>query len=415
MNTSGRIFGLLVWMGGIAVTGAIALMIAASRIGEHKSSTYGYAYHQFQKSWGGEIEILPPEFFLERNFAATVFDSVTKKDKLITRTERVALIPEAIKIDSRVHYDEKNIGFLKFNAFNTVCVETYKLRNQTGYSGKLLIDLKTARNANIMYDYEISLPQYEMAEYQPQMNKSLLLLPEFKIQQELDVVVTYSTKGMDVFKYNLSEYRNYVINELHANFDLNTRDFEVYRFGIPHEIESTAKGARIKFRVDDFATTQDLGVVFESRQIYLDQVQDMVSYAPLSLALFMLVVFVFSQIRAVRFHSFHYLFLASIHVFYFLFVAYLTRFFDIRTTLGIAVVLTAMMFLCYCPRVLGWRFAGRVAGPYLFLLTIVYSTIFLLPIFRGLSFVLLLFLIFMSLMIAISRSNISEWQIVKGS
>jgi hypothetical protein len=74
MSTSGRVFGILVWLGGISVTGSIVLMIAASRIGEHKSSTYGNAYRQFQDSWGGEIEILPPEFFLK----FTVLEYLTK-------------------------------------------------------------------------------------------------------------------------------------------------------------------------------------------------------------------------------------------------------------------------------------------------------------------------------------------------
>lgn len=415
MSASGRLFGIFVWLGGISVVGSIVLMITASRIGEHKSSTYGNAYHQFQDSWGGEIEILPPEFFLERTFVATIFDSLTKKNKQITKTERLTLIPKSIKIASQIHHNEQNIGFLIFNAFRATCSETYALRNLTDYSGKLLIDLKTPKNANLMYDYKVSLLRHEMAEYQPKMGEPLLLVPEFYIQEEIDVVVTYSTKGMDVFKYNLSEYQNHVIGELHATFDLNTRDFEVYRFGIPHEIESTAEGTRIKFQIDHFATSQDLGVVFESRQIYLDQMQDMVSYAPLSLALFMLVIFVFSQIRSISFHPLHYLFLASIHVFYFLFVAYLIRFFGIKTTLGISTILTVVMFFSYSPQVLGRLFASRVVGPYLFLLTIVYSMIFLMPVFRGLSFVLLIFLVFISLMIAISRSNISEWQIVKGA
>lgn len=72
----------------------------------------------------------------------------------------------------------------------------------------------------------------------------------------------------------------------------------------------------------------------------------MISYAPLSLALFMLVIFVFSQIRTIRFHSLHYLFLASINVFYFLFVAYLIRFFDITATLGISM---NVRFFIKCP------------------------------------------------------------------
>ena len=44
MNTSTRVFAMLVWLGGLAVAGSIVLALTASRVGEHRSSTYGAAY-----------------------------------------------------------------------------------------------------------------------------------------------------------------------------------------------------------------------------------------------------------------------------------------------------------------------------------------------------------------------------------
>ena len=157
----------------------------------------------------------------------------------------------------------------------------------------------------------------------------------------------------------------------------------------------------------------DMGVTFLAKQRYLDQIQSLMNYSPMSLILFLVVIFFFSQIYAVKFNAFHYLFLGMIDVFYYLFVAYLIRFLGIIPTFGIAIALTAAMFFLYCPNVFGWRFASRVAGVYLFLLTVVFSLIFLMPIFRGLLFVILIFLIFMSIMIFVSRSDISKWPIVR--
>jgi inner membrane protein involved in colicin E2 resistance len=219
---------------------------------------------------------------------------------------------------------------------------------------------------------------------------------------------------MDVFKYNLSAYQKNVIEGLSADFKLNTHEFEVYQFGLPHELSYSDNDAEVKFSVDDFSTTQDMGVTFLAKQRYLDQIQSMMNYSPMSLALFLVVVFFFSQIFAVQFNPFHYLFLGMIDVFYYLFVAYLIRFFGVVPTFGISILLTALMFLLYCPNVFGWRFASRVVGVYLFLLTVVFSLIFLMPVFRGLLFVVLIFLIFMSIMIFVSRSDISKWPIVSG-
>jgi hypothetical protein len=134
----------------------------------------------------------------------------------------------------------------------------------------------------------------------------------------------------------------------------------------------------------------------------------------MSLVFFLVVIFLFSQIYAIKFNALHYLFVGMINVFYFLFVAYLIRFFGLTITFGVSILLTAIMFILYCPNVFGWRFASRVVGSYLFLLTVVFSLIFLLPILQGLLFVILIFLVFMSIMVFVSRSDISKWPIVSG-
>jgi inner membrane protein involved in colicin E2 resistance len=267
-------------------------------------------------------------------------------------------------------------------------------------------------NANLMYDYRIALPAENDRVIRPNMDKEFLLLPEMAEGGQTEIVVTYGTKGMDIFRYNLSAFQNNVIERLQANIQLNTDEFEIYRFGLPHTTEITNTGATIQFDVDDFSTTQDLGITFISKQRYLDQIQSLMNYSPISLILFLVVIFFFSQIFAIRFNPFHYLFLAMIDVFYFLFVAYLVRFWGIVPTFAISIMFTAAMFFLYCPNVFGWRFAIRITGVYLFLLTVVFSLIFMMPIFRGLLFVILIFLVFMSIMSFVSRSDISKWPIM---
>ena len=412
MNSTTRIFAMLVWLGGLAVAGSLVLALTASRVGEHKSSTYGNAYNQFQNSWGGEISILPPEFALLRTYTVSEYNSTSKKYEDVQKTERLALIPKALTIDSVVNYGEQERDLLIFNAFEAQNTETYVIANTTDYEGELLIQVVKPQNANLMYDYRIALPSQGDRVLRPVMGKSISLLPALEKGQQLEVVITYTTKGMDIFKYNLSAFQDSVIEGLQATVKLNTDEFEVYRFGLPHTIESTPEGPVIRFNVDDFSTTQDLGVTFLSKQRYLDQIQSLMNYSPVSLILFLMVIFFFSQIYAIKFNPFHYVFLAMIDVFYFLFVAYLVRFFGIVPTFILSILLTAAMFLLYCPNVFGWRFAIRVAGVYLFLLTVIFSLIFLMPIFRGLLFVVLIFLIFMSIMSFISRSDISKWPIL---
>jgi hypothetical protein len=333
----------------------------------------------------------------------------------VEKTESFAIVPRSISIDSNLNYGEQERDLLIFNAFEAKNQETYTLVNKTGYAGNLLVKVSKPENANLLYNYTIAIPSRNNLVVRPEMEKVISIVPDVAVGEQLDIIVTYSTKGMDVFKYNLSAYQNNVIEGLKAQITLNTHEFDIYRFGLPHTTMTTASGAAIQFNVDDFSTTQDLGVTFISKQRYLDQIQSLMNYSPVSLILFLVVIFFFSQIYAVKFNPFHYLFLAMIDVFYFLFVAYLIRFFGVVPTFGISIVLTALMFLVYCPNVFGWWFASRVAGVYLFLLTVIFSLIFLMPIFRGLLFVILIFLIFMSIMIFVSRSDISKWYLVNGT
>ena len=284
--------------------------------------------------------------------------------------------------------------------------------NTTEYSGAFQVKVTKPDNANLLYDYTIAIPSKGNLVFRPVMTGSVVVLPEMEPGEQIEVIITYPAKGMDIYKYNLSAYQNNVIQGLEAEIKLNTKDYNIYREGLPHTEEKNADGATLKFTVKVFSITQDMGVTFLERQRYLDQIQSLMNFSPLSLALFLLVIFLFSQIYSEKFNPLHYLFLGTINVFYFLFVAYLIRFFGVFLTFGLSIALTAAMFALYAPNVFGRRFAFRVAGAYWFLLTVIFSLIFMIPIFQGLLFVILIFVIFMSIMIFVSRSDISKWPIV---
>lgn len=413
-NAAARIFGMLVWLGGLAVAGFVILSLTANRVGEHKSSTYGYAYTLFQQGWGGEIGIVPPTFSLQREYTESQFNKDAGQYEQIQKTENFALVPQSINIKTNLEYGEKIRSLLVFNAFEVHNEETYTIINKTEYTGALQVKVTKPENANLLYDYTIVLPSKGNLVIRPVMNGSVVLLPELKAGEQVDVVIAYSTKGMDIYKYNLSAYQDNVIEGLTAEFKINTTEYNIYREGLPHTEQRNADNAVLNFTVKDFSTTQDMGIAFLEKQMYLDQIQTLMRYSPISLALFLVVVFFFSQIFAVKFNAFHYLFLGLIDLFYFLFVAYLIRFFGILPTFAISIGLTAGMFFLYAPNVFGKMFAYRVVGVYLFLLTVIFSVIFMMPIFQGLLFVVLIFLVFMSIMVFVSRSDISKWPIVSG-
>ena len=412
MKPIARVFWALAWLGALLLAGAIVLTITASRVGQHKSSTYGQAYQRFQQDWGGEIGIHLPKFYLEHTWEEQVYNSSSKQYETKLRAQSIPLTPERIVIRTTVDYGEQKRGLLTFNAFEALTEETYIVPNLSGKEGRVLAQLARPDNANFLYDYVI----YAGEDEQPLsagMGAEIAVADAVARDETTQLKIVYRTKGMDVLRYNLAAYKDEVVAHLDAEMRLNTDRFEVLRFGMPHQIEATADGAVLRFAMEDFSTTQDLGVAFDSKAMYLDQIQNLITYSPIALALWLVVIFVFSQIKRIRFNGLHYLFIGALPVFYFLFVSYLIRFFGIWLTFGLATGLTALMFVLYCPNVLGWPFAKRIAAPYLAVLTVLFSSVFLMPIFQGILFVTLCFVVFMTVMIAVSRSVIGEWPILQ--
>ena len=194
MNASTRILGMLVWLGSLAVAGTVVLMLTAARVGEHKSSTYGNAYTQFQNSWGGEIAIVPPRFGLWRTYIVSEYNKDSKKYEDVEKNEWIPLIPKSIKIDSVLNYGEQERDLLIFNAFEAHNTEIHIIANTTDYSGELWMTVTKPVNANLMYDYRVVLPSQNDLVIRPIMDEEFLLLSNMAKGEQMEIVVTYATK-----------------------------------------------------------------------------------------------------------------------------------------------------------------------------------------------------------------------------
>ena len=135
----------------------------------------------------------------------------------------------------------RKIGMMKINEKTTV--------NNTEYPGELQVKVSKPENANLLYDYTIAIPSAGNLVLRPVMDGSVVLLPALGKGEQVQVIVTYSTKGMDIYKYNLSAYKNNVIQELTAEIKLNTPEYAIYREGLPHTEEITVQGATLHFDV----------------------------------------------------------------------------------------------------------------------------------------------------------------------
>jgi hypothetical protein len=77
-KSSQNIRFLVFWMIFIIITGSVALLITSLRVGQQNETTYGQVYKDFVGSWGGEINIIPANFYFEEQYVEKEYNSETK-------------------------------------------------------------------------------------------------------------------------------------------------------------------------------------------------------------------------------------------------------------------------------------------------------------------------------------------------
>jgi inner membrane protein involved in colicin E2 resistance len=407
-----RIGFLIVWIIFIIIAGSVVLLITSLRVGQQNETTYGQVYKKFVEAWGGEINIIPANFYFEEQYSERKYNAETKKYEEDIKIRNHYVLPQSIFLNSNVNLDKRQEGLIVFNSFIVNIDNDYVLKNTTDFQTNLFIKFNRPENANIIYDYLVFIDD-QLVDKEYNIDESFVLVPEFGQNQEIKVKIRFTTNGIDVYRYKLDVYNKYVMPSFKAVFNINTPKYNILRFSLPHSITKNGSDEQLTVEMKNFSTNQDVGVSFVSIINDLDQVERLVEFSPVSLAMFLVLVFILSQIKNISFHSVHYMFIAIINAFYFLFIAYIIRFFNIFLTLSLAFILTAIMYVLYIPNVTNKRFAFKILAPYHFALTTILSLIFLLPIYRGVSLITFLFVTFLSIMIPIGKSDFSKWPIFK--
>jgi len=403
-STSPKIGLFVFWIILIVAAGSIALIITSLRVGQQNDTTYGNVYKKFINSWGGEISIIPSDFYFEEEY--------TEKENNveIIKFRKHYLVPDSIAVNSAIDLDKKREGLIFFNSFLADIDNEYILTNNTSFQNNLFVKFKRPENASILYDYLVIIDNKAL-DVEIRIDEPFILLPEFNQNQKVKIKVLFKTKGIDVLKYKLAVYNKYIIQSFKSVYNINTSKYNLLQFGLPHEITKNGTGEQLAIEMNNFNTNQDVGITFISIINDLDQIERLIRFSPVSLCLFITLAFILSQMNNVKFHPVHYLFIAIINVLYFLFISYIIRFINIFYTLTFTFLLTSAMYILYIPNVTNKKFAFKILAPYHFALTTILSVIFLLPIYRGISLIIFLFVVFLSIMIPIGKSDISKWPI----
>lgn len=406
-SPSSRLALGLVTIACLTCAGTVALLVASSRIGEQKASTFGQAYRAFEQSWGGEQTFEPPELLLEWMETVSEYDHVRAAVISKQQLRTVPLYPSTIRLELDLGYAERSDGWLRFKTYESFARDTYTVVNDSRKSGPVKLRFFRPAAATLMYDFTFQV-EGEEGHRAMGLDDWIELVPELAPGASVTFHLGYRTKGVDTYRYRLSALSRRITDRLEATLRVDTARFRLLTLGLPHQREEAEDVVTLRFDMKAFSTSQDLGVVFDTAAVPLEQVEKLVTFGPVALFLFLVAIFAQARVRGIGLNALHLMGLAMVHGFYFAFVSYLIRFFGLAGTFGIAFTLAGAMAVSFATSVLGRRFSLRVVIPYFVALTLGHSIIFLTPVIQGLGLLLLIFGVFASLMPKLARVSLTE-------
>lgn len=201
--------------------------------------------------------------------------------------------------------------------------------------------------------------------------------------------------------------------QLTARLRVNTDQFALLRFGLPHTRTVENGVSTVAFEVRDFAASQDIGINFVAERQDLDRVDELMLASPTTSVLLILGTLAWAQVRRVRIRGLNYGFIVGTHTFFFLFLAYLIRYLGFYASVGIALALGAVCFQVTVRPGVERGFALRTLAPLMVVLTAGYCALFLAPALKGVMTLSFFFVGFLGVLAPLARGGFESWPLLE--
>jgi hypothetical protein len=244
-----RIFLLAVFLGGIFLTATIFLLVSAERVGAHRSSSFGKAWEEFEEGWGGEMNVPPPDFQITDTEKIRVPATTTIPEHQETRQILRKPNLRKVRLNTQIQYGSQSRNWISFNTFEATSEDTYTVENTTGKPGLVQITLPRIGSSSLLSHFTLKKDGQLLNLSELRLDSAALLPDSLPPGGRRTFTLTWTSKGMDHFRYGLSHWKSDVTDTLHAEISLNTDAFEVASFGLPHALAKTADNSTVTFDI----------------------------------------------------------------------------------------------------------------------------------------------------------------------
>ncbi|MHB8986408.1 MAG: inner membrane CreD family protein [Eubacteriales bacterium] len=340
--------------------------------------------------WGSAQRQKAPAVYYQTTIQKEVQVKKDGKDETENRTETinhsVPLEESNIKVGLNVDYRQK--GLLWYSTYRVGFNGDYKVVNNTAEDKEFTVNFEFPNKDAVYDNFKFAVGDKELEDMEV-VSGSLSTSIKVKPNQVENFKITYDSQGLDEWWYDFGKDVNQVKNfSLVMNTDFKDIDFP--RNGIsPVEKIETDSGWELKWKYTNLLTGVKIGMLMPKKLNPGPWVSQVSFFAPISLFLFLFMVFILSAMKKIEIHPMNYFFICAAFFSFHLLLAYSVDHISIHISFLICSIVSIFLVVSYMRLVVGQRFAFMEVGISQFIFLIVFSYSFFFKGYTGLTITVL--------------------------
>jgi len=336
--------------------------------------------------WGTAQQQQAPLLFQqvknETKIRTTKDGQVTEETEM--RTENYPVILGGSDISVKIKLDQRKKGLLWYSVYRVAFEGKYLVKNSSAESKDYLFEYYFPATDGVYDNFTMKIGGVPVEDLKPAAGKISELI-RLDPGGEKSVEIAYQSQGMDewwyVFGKDVSQTKNF---SLTMETDFKKIDFPENSIA-PVEKSKTADGWKLKWNYTNLLSGIQIGMKMPQKINPGPFVSKVTYFAPVSLFLFMFLMFIITAVKKVNIHPMNYFFIACAFFSFHLLMAYLADLVNLTLAFVISSAVSIFLVISYMRIVAGVRFALIETGISQLVYLILFSYAFFLEGYTGLA------------------------------
>ncbi len=309
-----------------------------------------------------------------------------------------------IKVDIKLQHRKK--GLLWYPTYKVAFFGGYRIVNEAYDSRDIFFEYTFPTVEGVYDNFSFVVDGEKTKELKP-ISGTIVQKIKFMPNEAKNIEISYNSQGMDqwwyIFGGGVAHIRNFNL--------IMTTDFKQINFPdnsiSPTNKEKLGEGWELTWKYADLISGIQIGMEMPQKVNPGPFVSRVTFFAPISLFLFLFLMFIITTLKKIKIHPMNYLFISAAFFSFHLLLAYLADHTDIHLALVISSVVSVFLVISYMRLVAGVRFAFLETGFSQVVYLVLFSYTFFLTGYTGLAITILCIL---TLFIVMQSTGKIDWE-----